>query len=391
MNIIELPIIILDTIFSNIKDNRNYKNIRITCKSFYYLMAEVKRFYNNKNIKELVVFDDGQLNGYHIRWYINSNLLSMVYYINSKKENEQTYYYPSGHIRLVQYYKNGMLNGIEKHYTNYNKKLIKFCEYKDNIKINDEVYYKNEKLMYTKTYITNNSYILEYYSDYKIISATFIHNILQGKHITTFLNPNNLQNYSYDKRIKDYDCGVLKGVSLYLKNNLIEKFQIKNGKKHDWAFKWHPNNKLKSLCYFNENEYTKTLKLWSCHVVEMIEFSNNIPHGLYKSNSKYLTKHIPYINGIIDGYIVEKINCINLYYTIKFKHNCFDKIIKKETPTHKCEIFLDIDYFSYTNYINNKKRYSFKLITDYLNFVVYDNNEIPIFVISKIVNKTHYV
>ena len=179
---------------------------------------------------------------------------------------------------------------------------------------------------------------------------------------------------------------MLKGVSIYLKNNLIEKFQIKNGKKHDWAFKWYLNNKLKSLCYFNENKYTKTLKLWSSHVVEMIEFSNNIPHGIYKSNSKYLMKHIPYINGIIDGYIVEKLNCINLYYNIKFKNNCFDKIIKKETPTHTEEIFLDIDYFSYTKYRNNKKRYSFKLITDYLNFVIYDKNERPIFNISKMLN-----
>ena len=47
---------------------------------------------------------------------------------------------------------------------------------------------------------------------------------------------------------------------------------------------------------------------------------------------------------------------------------------------------LKLDYFSYTKYRNNKKRYSFKLITDYLNFVIYDKNERPIFNISKMLN-----
>ena len=110
-----------------------------------------------------------------------------------------------------------------------------------------------------------------------------------------------------------------------------------------------------------------------------------MPHGLYKSKSKFIKKTIPFINGIIDGYITERIKCINLFYYIKFKNNEFDRVIKKQNDISCEEIFLDIDYFSYTKYKYGKKQYSFKLINDYINFVKYDNDK-PVFTISKILN-----
>ena len=63
MNIINLPITILDNIFGNINDTESYSSIRISCKSFYFLLKEVKRYYNNKALKELFVYSDGALNG----------------------------------------------------------------------------------------------------------------------------------------------------------------------------------------------------------------------------------------------------------------------------------------------------------------------------------------
>jgi len=147
------------------------------------------------------------------------------------------------------------------------------------------------------------------------------------------------------------------------------------------------NNKLKSLCYFNNNNYEKSLKIWNDNYsfIETIHFSNNLPHGLYKSKSKFIKKTVPFINGIIDGYVIEQIKCINLLYYIKFKNNEFDKVIKKQNNISCEEIFLDIDYFSYTKYKYGKKQYSFKLINDYINFVIY-NNDNPVFTISKIIN-----
>ena len=50
----------------------------------------------------------------------------------------------------------------------------------------------------------------------------------------------------------------------------------------------------------------------------------------------------------------------------------------------------DIDYFSFTKYKYGKKKYTFKLINDYVNMVIYDKYEIPIHTISKIVNIEPY-
>ena len=116
MNLIELPISVLDTIISNIKDSESYSSLRISCKSLYYLMSEVKRYYNNKNVKELFIFTDTMLNGFHIKWYINTKLSSMVLYEKSQKQGNQTYYYPSGNIKCIQEWKNGELYGFERQY-----------------------------------------------------------------------------------------------------------------------------------------------------------------------------------------------------------------------------------------------------------------------------------
>jgi len=383
MNLIELPITILDNIFLFINDTDSYANIRLSCKSIHFVLKEVKRYYNNKSLKELFVFSDGELDGYHVKWYINRCLESIVFYVNSKKNEEQTYYYPSGNIKLSQHFKNGKLNGLEKQYSNFENILVRHCEYKDNTKINDEIIYsKNGSILYTKTHINKHIYKLKYVDNLKEIEATFINEVLHGPQIITYL-----KNSIYNKIIKKYVYGHLISISKYKQNNLVEKFFLKDGKKNDWAFKWHSNNKLKSLCYFNNNNYEKSLKIWNDNYsfIETIHFSNNLPHGLYKSKSKFIKKTVPFINGIIDGYVIEQIKCINLLYYIKFKNNEFDKVIKKQNNISCEEIFLDIDYFSYTKYKYGKKQYSFKLINDYINFVIY-NNDNPVFTISKIIN-----
>ena len=388
MNIVELPITILDNIFLFINDTDSYANIRISCKSIHFVLKEVKRYYNNKSLKELFIFCDGQLNGHHVKWYINTSLHSIVYYINFQKNNEQTYYYPSGNIKLIKRFKNGKLNGLEKQYSNLDNILVRQCEYKKGVKVNNEIIYdKYGDVLYTKTYINKNIYKLKYSNSSKEVEATFINELLHGKQIITYLKNNYLIYSNYNKIIKTYIYGRLTSISKYKNNNLIEKFCIKDGKKNDWAFKWHSNNKLKSLCYFNNNNYEKSLKLWNdnYNFIETINFSNNLPHGLYKSKSKFIKKTIPFINGIIDGYITEQIKCINLLYYIKFKNNEFDRVIKKQNDISCEEIFLDIDYFSYTKYKYGKKQYSFKLINDYINFVKYDNDK-PVFTISKILN-----
>ena len=52
----ELPITVLDNIINNISDTYTYGNLRLSCKSLFYLMNVVKRYYNNNNLKEQFTF-----------------------------------------------------------------------------------------------------------------------------------------------------------------------------------------------------------------------------------------------------------------------------------------------------------------------------------------------
>jgi len=394
MNLVELPVTIIDTIISNVKDTDTYANLRISCKSFYYLMKEVKRYYNNKNVKELFIFCDSMLNGYHIKWYINTKLSSMVLYNNSKKLGDQTYYYPSGNIKCIREWKNDKLDGFERYYNNANNILLKVTEYKNNAKVNEElIYNKQGKIVFKIQHLNNYIYKLTFnYIDYKIIEGTFINNKLHGNLIITYLNPNNLVYIKFNKYVYNYEYGVLKSISQYYNNNLIEKCNIVQGRKDGWAYKWHNTHKLKFLAYYNQNKYNKSIKLWGQgeSLTESIQIINNIPNGIYKATTKYTTKIIPYVNGEIHGIVSEKINCINLSYNIAFLNNTFAHTIKKNNDIFREDIYLDVDYFSFTKYRFNKKIYSFRLLTNYMELNIFDKHEVCCYSYSKILSFIEY-
>jgi antitoxin component YwqK of YwqJK toxin-antitoxin module len=354
------------------------------------LVREVKRYYNNKAIKELFMFGDSFiLNGYHIKWFINTQVSSMVLYNDSNKMGDHTYYYPSGNIKCIQEWKNGKLNGFERYYNNATNILVKFIEYKDNVRVNEEIIYnKHGQNVFRKLHLNDHIYKMTLnYSEYKIIEGTFVNNKLHGTLIVTYLNPNNLLYIKYNKYIYTYDNGVLKSVNTYFDNNLLEKFYIKNGKKEGWAFKWHKNHTLKFLAYFNQNKYEKSIKLWQEGLCfnETIKFIDNKPNGNYKSKTKWVTKTIPYVNGFIHGIVVENIECINLTYNIAFLKNQFAHTVKKNNDIFREDIYLDIDYFSYTKYRFNKKLYSFRLMTNYMELTIYDKHEVCIYTYSKVI------
>ena len=390
MNIVELPISILDNIISNINDTYTYANLRLSCKSFYYLVKEVKRYYNNKTIKELFMFgDNSMLNGYHVTWHINTNVSSMVVYKKSKKMGDQTYYYPSGNIKCIQEWNNGKLNGFGRYYNNLTNTLVKIIEYNDSVKVNDEIIYnKHGKIVFKIHHLNDHIYKITFnHNDYKIIEATFVNNKLHGTLIVTYLNPKNLMYIKCNKHVYTYDNGILKSISNYFDNNLLEKFNVIKGKKEGWAFKWHKNHKLKFLANFKQNQYEKSIKLWHelGNFNETIQFIDNKPNGNYKSQTKWVTKTIPYVNGEIHGMVTEKIECINLTYNISFLNHNFAHTVNKTNDIFREEIYLDIDYFNYTKYRLNKKLYSFRLLSNYMELNIFDKHEVCIYTYSKVI------
>lgn len=377
MNIIHLPISVLDNIVNQICETKGYASIRISCKSFYFLLPEVKRYYINKRIREVFVFTNHILNGYHITWYVNKNVSKMVMYLNSKKNNQEVSYFPTGNIERISIYQNGKLNGIEKIYSNYEKKLIRYTEYKNDKKINEELIYNNKGfIMYKIIHIDDNVYTIYYYdSNYRVIIGNFVNGILQGKHTSKLVNPDNINYYKFDKKVNKYNYGHLDSMSLYHKDTLIENFTIKNGKKHGWAYNWYSNHKLKAMAFFNQNKYEKKYKIWNKNfdTVETFNFKNDKLNGLYKSSSIYTEKTIPYVDNLIHGYVEEKIKSCLYNSKIKFKNNNFAGIIKIEKDFTKVEIYLDFDYFIYTKYAYNKKKFTLKIINNMVSLMFYDN------------------
>ena len=377
MNIIHLPISVLDNILNQICETHGYASIRISCKSLYYLLPEVKRYYINKRIREVFIFTNHILNGYHITWYVNQTVSKMVMYVNTKKENQEVLYFPSGNVKRVSLYQNGKLNGIQKIYSNYEKKLIRYTEYKNNKKVNEELIYNNKGfVIYKIIHIDDNVYTLYYYdNNYRIVKANFVNDILQGIHTSQLVNPDNIKYYRFDKKVNKYNYGILDSISLYQKDSLVENFTIKNGMKHGWAYNWYANHKLKAIGYFNQNKFEKKYRLWHKNFgsIETFTFKDNKLNGLYKSSSIYTEKTIPYMNNLINGYVEEKIKSCLYSSKIKFKNNKFDSIIKIEKDFTKVEIYFDLNYFIYTKYVYNKKKFTLKIINNMVSLVFYDN------------------
>ncbi len=376
MDLIQLPISILDNILNNVHDTYTYSSIRISCKSIYYLLPEVKRYYTNGRLKEIFVFMNHKLNGYHILWYINENVSNMVLYVENNKHREEINYYPSGDVRRVTTFNNGILDGFEKIYSNSDKILLRQTEYKDDKKVNQEMIYNNKGYMlYKIIYIDDNIYSLTYYDyNFRTIKGTFVNDILQGNHTTYLLHPNNIKYYKFNKQIVKYNYGNVDNISLYNKDSLVENFSIKNGKKNGWAYKWHPNHKLKSMAYFSNNQYEKKYKIWHDNFsnVETFEFKNNKLNGLYKTSCSYFEKIIPYYNNKINGYVEENIKCANSSLKLKFKNNKFDGVVKIKNEISSYEIYLDTDYFVYTKYRYEKKIYTLKIINNFVSLTYFD-------------------
>ena len=381
MNIINLPITVLDNIINNITDTSTFSNLRLTCKSFYFIVNDIKRFYNNNQIKEQFTFKKNKLHGYHINWYINGNVSNMSFYEESFKENQYLEYYPNTNIKKIQYYKNGKLNGVERLFLN--SYMWKTSEYKDDTKINNEIIYRKDKsIQFKKTFIGDYYKLIYYDLHYRIITAYYVNELIQGNLVINILNNPKL---NYNKIIKNYDYGELKIMCKFYETNLLEKIHFKNGIYHGWYYRWDNYHRIKELCYFNNGTIDGTLKIWNYdyEYVEYINYNNGILDGNYKIISKFTTKTIPFKNNLIDGFVVDNFKDMNLTHKIKFKNNLFDHSITKKSNNYFIEIFIDINYFNYIKYKNDIKLFSFKIINNFVSLLYYNDLGRIIFTYTK--------
>ena len=100
MELLDLPIEILEDIILKIRDTNSFKNLRISCKTCYSLMQAVKRFYVNKKIKCILNFKNHLPVYQHLYWYPNGFLKSIYNYKKGTLFGECFKYYFRGNIKF---------------------------------------------------------------------------------------------------------------------------------------------------------------------------------------------------------------------------------------------------------------------------------------------------
>ncbi len=110
-----------------------------------YLLDSTWNFYNQSGeLVQSISYSIGEKNGYSISYrYDNplspgqATLVSKELYIKGKREGNSFYYYPTGELRQVVFYKNNHKQGIAREF-NKDSVLVTILEYNDNYLVNRE-------------------------------------------------------------------------------------------------------------------------------------------------------------------------------------------------------------------------------------------------------------
>ena len=59
----------LEQIIKKINTTESYHNLRLTCKTFYELMPNIRRYYENGSLKEFIYFKKHEISGHQYIFY----------------------------------------------------------------------------------------------------------------------------------------------------------------------------------------------------------------------------------------------------------------------------------------------------------------------------------
>ena len=110
-----------------------------------YLLDSTWNFYNQAGeLTQQINYSIGEKSGYSIRFgYENPRdpgqptILSRELYVNGRKEGNSYYYYPTGELRLVVFFKDGQKQGLSREFST-DSTLITVVEYNNNYMVNRE-------------------------------------------------------------------------------------------------------------------------------------------------------------------------------------------------------------------------------------------------------------
>jgi len=161
-----------------------------------YLLDSTWNFYNQSGeLVEAISYNIGEKNGYSISYRYDNpvnpgqrTLVSRELYVNGKKEGHSYYYYPTGELRQIIYYRDNKKHGLAREF-NKDSVLITALEYNDNYLIDRErvnrkdnqgrkqgtfrEYYENGQLKTEANYLDNqlHGYVREFDGSGQLVVA----------------------------------------------------------------------------------------------------------------------------------------------------------------------------------------------------------------------------
>ena len=239
--------IIKSTLVKAMKDNASFSPVT----DIYYKLEDShtlrKVDYENGLLKTYFIYNkDGIPDGESVEYYEEGNIKSIIPFRNNIVEGLTITYYENGNIDEEVNYKNNKMNGEAKSYDE-NGKLNGRTIFKDDIKLEEDVYKENEIL---KNTFKNGELVKQ---DICTLNGTLKERrILNGDELeySTFY-----QNGNVKQKILAKDKIIIKE-QIYARNgNIMSNSFFSDGKPVIELFEYYPNGNIKEKVHFiNDKE-----------------------------------------------------------------------------------------------------------------------------------------
>ena len=238
--------IIKSTLVKAMKDNASFSPVT----DIYYKLEDShtlrKVDYENGLLKTYFIYNkDGIPDGESVEYYEEGNIESIVHFRNNIVEGLTITYYENGNIDEEVNYKNNKMNGEAKSYDE-NGKLNGRTIFKDDIKLEEDVYKENEIL---KNTFKNGELVKQ---DICTLNGTLKERrILNGDELeySTFY-----QNGNVKQKILAKDKIIIKE-QIYARNgNIMSNSFFSDGKPVIELFEYYPNGNIKEKTHFINNK-----------------------------------------------------------------------------------------------------------------------------------------
>ena len=337
-NVLDMPTDILMKIVGYIKNTNDYKNLRATCKTMYFICENIIKFnQSGEKISELFI---SQGNAYKLEKYTTlfSYLNNHSIYFKSKvitiknwtKHGIEIEFDHKKRVKKRTQYKFGKKCGVREEFID--NRLIKKTGYLDNYKHGISlIYFNNYTIKIERNYLVDILYKYKKYLKNSImIDANFKGNILSGKTIiyseidTLDLNENYIKNILYFKNDNLIGKAIINQFDRILKLNYHE------GKLNGRQMVFNIDNKLRFIGEYQNGHLEGKYVLFNNYKqIEEGYFLKGLFHKYITTvnTSEFSKITYPLNNGILHGEYIERINFVEV--KLKYRYGIFDGFVSK--------------------------------------------------------------